>query len=133
MEYKVNEGERERFSWKKRGKAFVYAWQGLKCLLREEHNARIHVVAAIVAVLLGFVFEIAAWEWCALVVCIGMVIAAEAMNSAVEALADKISKEYDPLIGKAKDYGATSVTFLALASVAVGCIIFLPRIINLFR
>ncbi|MDE6336942.1 MAG: diacylglycerol kinase family protein [Muribaculaceae bacterium] len=121
-----------KFSWKKRGKAFVYAWQGFRALLRYEHNARIHLVAAVLAICAGIIFSISAMEWCVVVMCIGVVIAAEALNSAVEALADKISPEYDPLIGKAKDLGATAVTLLALVAAVVGCIVYLPYIIRWF-
>ena len=112
--------------------AFKYAWQGLVAMVKYEHNARIHLVAAGVAIVAGFLFEISAMEWCLIVVCIGLVISAEALNSAVEALADKITEERDPLIGRAKDLGATAVTLLALVAVVVGMIIFLPKIINLF-
>ncbi len=121
-----------RFSWKKRGKAFVYAWQGMKALLRYEHNARIHLVAAILAVIVGFVFRISPTEWCLIVLCIASVISAEALNSAVEALADKVSPGFDPLIGRAKDLGASAVTLLAIASVVVGLIIFIPKLISFF-
>ena len=121
-----------KFSWKKRGKAFVYAWQGMKALVRYEHNARIHLVAALAAVIAGFVLCISAIEWCVMVVCIASVIAAEALNSAVEALADKVSPGHDPLIGRAKDFGATAVTLLALASLTVGLIIFVPKVVTLF-
>lgn len=121
-----------RFSWKKRAKAFVYAWQGFKTLIRCEHNARLHLVAAIAVIVAGCCLGISATEWCLVLVCIGAVFAAEALNSAVEALADKITEEYDPLIGKAKDFGATAVTILALVAAVVGCIIFIPRIAALF-
>lgn len=120
-----------KFSWRKRAKAFKYAWQGLKALLRYEHNARIHLAAAAVAVIAGFLFKISPGEWCAIIICIALVIATEALNSAVEALADKITTDHDPLIGRAKDLGATAVTLLALASVAVGLIVFIPKLIIL--
>ena len=122
-----------KFSWRKRGKAFVYAWQGMKALLRYEHNARIHLVAAVVAVAAGIFFGISAVEWCLITLCIALVISAEALNSAVEALADKITLEHDPLIGRAKDFGATAVTLLAMAAMIVGCVIFIPYIIALFN
>ncbi len=121
-----------KFSWKKRGKAFVYALQGFKALLRYEHNARIHLVAAILAVIAGILLGISPLEWCVVVMCIGLVIAAEALNSAVEALADKISPGYDSLIGRAKDLGATAVTLLAIVAVVVGCIVYTPYIVRLF-
>ena len=119
-----------KFSLKKRGKSFIYAWHGMKALLRYEHNARIHLTAAAVAVIAGFIFGISPMEWCVIVICIASVIAAEALNSAVEALADKVSPEYDKLIGRAKDLGATAVTILALAALISGMIIFIPKILT---
>lgn len=121
-----------KFSWRKRVMAFKYTWHGFKALLRYEHNARIHMVAAAAAIVAGAFFRLARWEWCAVVICIGLVISAEALNSAVEALADRITTEHDPLIGRAKDFGATAVTLLALAAVGVGCIVFIPKFIALF-
>ena len=120
-----------KFSWKKRAKAFKYAWQGMKAMVIYEHNARIHLVAALLAVIAGVVFSITAMEWCLIILCIALVIAAEALNSAIEALADKLCKEQDPLIGRAKDLGATAVTLLALAAVAIAAIIFIPRLLSL--
>lgn len=122
-----------RFSWKKRAKAFRYAWQGMRSLVRYEHNARIHLVAAVLALAAGIVFGITPMEWCLIILCIALVISAEALNSAVEALADKLCKEQDPLIGRAKDLGATAVTLLAFAAAAVGLIIFIPYIVSLFK
>ena len=121
--------DQSQFSWRRRTKAFKYAWQGFKALMRYEHNARIHLVAAVVAIAAGFIFSISAMEWCAIIFCIALVISAEALNSAVEALADKITTDHDPLIGRAKDLGATAVTLLALAAVIVGLIIFIPKLL----
>ena len=64
--------------------------------------------------------------------CIGMVIAAEALNSAVEAVADRLTSNPDPLIGRAKDYGALAVALLSLSAVIVGGIVFIPYIVSLF-
>ncbi len=77
-------------------------------------------------------FQISALEWAAVVICIGMVIAAEALNSAVEAVADRLTSNPDPLIGRAKDYGALAVALLSLSAVIVGGIVFIPYIVSLF-
>lgn len=122
---------KEPFSWRKRARAFAYAWRGFKSLLRYEHNARIHVVAALLAIVAAVFFRISATEWLAVVICISAVISAEALNSAVEALADRITPEHDPYIGRAKDLGAAAVTVVAIGAAVVGAIIFVPRLINL--
>lgn len=122
----------EPFSWRKRAASFKYAFQGLRILLRDEHNSRIHAAFAIAAIILGILLRIDVGEWIAVVACIGIVIAAEAFNSAIEALADRFGSERHPLIAKAKDTAAAGVLCLAAAALAIGIIIFLPKIIVLF-
>lgn len=113
---------------KERIRSFRYAFSGIFLLFRETQNARIHLFSAVGVIIAGFLFSISALEWLAIVICIGVVLAAEALNSAIENLADKVSPEKNPLIGKAKDLGAAAVLFLALASLAVALIIFIPKL-----
>lgn len=123
--------ENSPFSFRARAKSFKYAFRGLKRLIIDEHNARIHCCATIAVVTAGVLFHISALEWVAVVICIVAVIAAEAFNSAIEALADKVTREQDPLIGKAKDIASAGVLILAIGSVVVASIIFIPKIITL--
>lgn len=116
---------------KQRANAFRYAWQGIFYLFRHETHARIHLVAAVLVVITGFLVHISQWEWCAVLICIGGVFMAEAFNTAVEKLADKVSRQHDPLIGIAKDVAAGAVLLFVIASVAVGLIIFVPKFILL--
>lgn len=124
--------EKEKFSWKARGKSFVYAFHGIKYLFKHEHNARIHAVVAILTIAAGFLFHIKNIEWCIVAVCIGAVTAAEAVNTAIEKICDKVSPERNDLIGIAKDTAAGAVLLLAVSSVIAGLIIFIPYIIDLF-
>lgn len=121
----------EKFSWRKRAKSFVYAFRGIALLVRNEHNAWIHCVAAVVAVSLGFVLGLSVGEWTAVALCIGAVLAAEAFNSAIEALADRVSPGYDEAIKRTKDLAAGGVLLVAIAAVVVGAIVYLPKLIDL--
>lgn len=116
---------------KQRANAFRYAWQGIFYLFRHETHARIHLVAAVLVVITGFLVHISQWEWCAVLICIGGVFMAEAFNTSIEKLADKVSRQHDPLIGIAKDVAAGAVLLFVIASVAVGLIIFVPKFILL--
>lgn len=120
-----------KFSWRKRAKSFVYAFRGIKLLLRNEHNAWLHSTAAVTAVALGLWLGLSAIEWVAVALCIGAVLAAEAFNSAIEALADRVSEGYDEAIGRTKDLAAGGVLLTAIAALTVGLIIFIPKLINL--
>lgn len=120
-----------RFSWRARGRSFIYAFAGIRALFSGEHNARIHAVAALAVIIAGFLFRITAMEWVAILLCIAGVFMAEAFNSAIEAIADKVSPGKDPLIGRAKDLAAGAVLLFVIGTVCVGLIIFLPRLLSL--
>lgn len=117
----------------KRKKAFGYAFKGIAGLVKKEAHAKLHIVATILVVTAGFIFKICAWEWVAVTICIGGVFMAEAFNSAIERLADKITKENDPLIGEAKDLGAAAVLLFAIATFITAMIIFLPKLPTLIN
>jgi diacylglycerol kinase (ATP) len=111
-----------------RAAAFRYAFTGIWVLISTQRNAQIHLAIGALVVLAGLVFGIAQYEWLALVVTITLVLAAEAINTAIEAVVDLASPEYHALAKIAKDVGAGAVLICAIGSVAVGVIIFLPRI-----
>ena len=120
----------EKFSLSKRLRSFRYAFCGIKTLLHDEHNSRIHVLAMVCVTIAGFAFRISAAEWCVVALCCGGVMMAEAMNSAIEAIADMVSPEFHPLIKKAKDVGAAGVLMMAIGAAAAGLIIFVPKILG---
>jgi diacylglycerol kinase (ATP) len=123
--------DKKAFSFKARLKSFTYAFQGWKVLIQNEHNARIHLVAAFLAVIGGFIFKISAVEWIIIVFAIGVVLAAEAFNSAIEYICNFVSPQYHELIKKVKDLSALAVLFVAMAALVAGFIIFIPKIIEL--
>ncbi|MBN2668520.1 MAG: diacylglycerol kinase family protein [Bacteroidales bacterium] len=120
------------FSISERIKSFRYAWRGIVRLVRYEHNARIHLTIALIAILLGFIFNIGALEWLSIALSIGLVFAAELFNSAIEKICDLITLEKHPQIKLIKDYSAGAVLVLAISAVVVGLIIFIPKVIILF-
>lgn len=123
--------QNEKFSIKKRLQSFRYAFAGLGVLFREEHNSWIHGIAAVLAVIAGFIFRICLWEWVAIVIVIGMVFAAEIINSSLERTADFVKAERDDRKRDIKDLGAAAVLVCAISAAVVGMIVFLPKIINL--
>lgn len=124
--------DKQSFSFRKRFISFKYAFNGLWLLLRDEHNSRIHLFFAILATFGGFWFKITQIEWLILLLTFALVFAAEFFNSAIEAIADKVSPEKDPLIKKAKDVAAGGVLITAIISMIIGILIFGERLFNLF-
>lgn len=120
----------EKFSLRKRLKSFGYAFNGLKVLFREEHNSRIHLVAAVLAVSLGFYLHISRPEWIFLSIVIGAVFTAELFNSAIEKLCDHLSPGPAEKIKKVKDLSAAAVLVSAVVAVVTACLIFLPRMVG---
>lgn len=111
--------------------AFGFAFQGLWHLFRTQRNAQIHLLVAACAVALGAALGIERWEWLALVLTIALVLAAEGVNTAVEAAVDLATTAQHRLAKIAKDVAAGTVLICAIASVIVGCIVFLPHLIPL--
>ena len=108
--------------------SFGYAFRGVWYLLRTQRNAQIHCLAALCATALGLWLGLERWEWLAITITIGMVIAAEGFNTAIEAAVDTATSEYHPMAAVAKDVGAGAVLICAITAVVVGCIVFLPHL-----
>ena len=100
-------------------------------MIRTEHNARIHAMATLLAVLCAWGFEIDRGEWIAVILSIAFVWTAEAFNTAIESLCDAISQKPNPRIKTAKDVAAGAVLLSAIAAFAVGALIFGPRVLSL--
>lgn len=122
----------EQFSIKKRMKSFTYAWKGLGSFISKEHNAWIHTVLTVMVVILGFTFSITRMEWIVVVLCIALVLAAEAFNTAIERLVNLVSPQQNKLAGDVKDIAAGAVLICAIGAAIIGCIIFLPYVVRLF-
>ena len=112
--------------------SFKYAFSGIIQFFIHTHNAWIHLVATIVVVFGGFVFNISKPEWLFLIVAMGMVWVAEAFNTAIEFLVNLVSPDYNKLAGSVKDIAAGAVLLAAICSAIIGLILFIPHILKLF-
>lgn len=124
--------ENERFSVRSRLSSFRYAYNGLKVFFRTQHNSWLHAVATVVVIGAGFIFNIERWEWGLVVLAIGLVLVAEALNTAVEFLTDLVSPGYNEKAGKIKDLAAAAVLLASVVAVIIGVIVFLPYILQAF-
>jgi diacylglycerol kinase (ATP) len=111
--------------------SFRYAFAGLGYLLWTQRNAKIHTAIGLAAIALGFIVGLDRFEWLMLTLTIAIVLAAEGINTALEAAVDLASPDYHPLAKIAKDVGAGTVLLTAIASVIVGLLLFLPRLLPL--
>lgn len=109
-------------------KSFRFAFNGIRYAFSTQLNFKIHFFAALVAVVLGFYFELQQGEWLWICLAIGMMLIVELLNTAVEVLVDKISPGYDVQAGIIKDVSAAAVLMTAFLAVLIGLFIFIPKI-----
>ncbi len=103
----------------------------MKIMLREEHNARIHLLATACVVVAAIVLGAGKVDWLVLTLVISLVWITEAINTAIENLADKLCPEHDPLIGKAKDVACLAVALASVCAVVCGVLVFVPLLLAL--
>jgi diacylglycerol kinase (ATP) len=106
-----------------------FALRGIALMLRTQHNAWIHPAATLAVIAVGLLLGVTAAEWCWLVLAIVAVWTAEALNTALELLADVASPEFHPLVEQAKDVAAGAVLISALGAVAIGGLVLGPHLL----
>ena len=108
--------------------SYRYALRGMWLAFRFEPNMAIHVAAALAVVLINYWLDVTKTEWLITLILIGIVWMAEIFNTAIEKLADRVTKEQDPLIGQAKDLAAGAVLVVCIVAVICGVVIYIPYI-----
>ena len=116
-------------SIKRLKKSFGYAFKGIDDVVSNEPNMKIHVSVAILVVITAFLLKISMIEWIILVLLIGLVLAAEVINTTIENLVDMYTKDYNERAKVVKDTAAGTVLILAITAVIIGLMIFIPKII----
>lgn len=106
--------------------SFSHAFDGWHFLARNEPNMRIHLAAAVTVAIAGIFLEISAADWRWLIAAIAAVLAAEALNTAVEQTCNAVSREFNPAIKAAKDVAAGGVLIAAIAAAVIGASVFVP-------
>ena len=112
---------------KKRIKSFGYAGKGISSVIKSEPNMKIHLFIGLLVLICGFIFHISLTEWMLCLLCFGLILGMEMMNTAIENLVDLISPDQHPLAGKVKDIAAGGVLICAILSVIIGLLIFVPK------
>lgn len=121
-----------KYDFKKQLRSFGYAWKGIRCCIGKEQNLSFHLIATVVTVIAGFLLEITRIDWMIVILCIGVVIAAELFNSAIEKLVDLVSPERHPIAGQVKDIAAGAVLVCAATAAIIVLIVFIPYLTRFF-
>jgi diacylglycerol kinase (ATP) len=110
-----------------RFKSMGFALKGAYKLITTEHSVMVQFSISILMILAGFVFQISRLEWIMQILAFGLVLSIEGLNTAVEKIADFIHPEFHDRIGFIKDIAAGAVFFAAIAAIAVGMLIYVPK------
>lgn len=114
---------------KGRLRGIKFALKGMWLLITTEDSIKAQLSFALIATFLGFYFNISSVEWMIQFLVIGLVLVAEALNTAIEEVADFIHPDYHKKIGFIKDIAAGAPAFAAIISLIIAAIIYLPKII----
>lgn len=111
-------------------KSFLFALQGFRAAVATERNIKVMLCAGVCAVVAGLALGLDALSWAIILLCCGVVIMAELLNTAIETVVDLVSPEFHPLAGRAKDIAAAAVWFLSAMVAVVGVLVFVHAILT---
>lgn len=123
----------KRFLAAARLDSFRYAVNGIVAMLRTQHNAWLHALATVVVCAVAAWLGISSTEWCCIVLAMVTVWTAEALDTALECLANAVAPCPHPLVRKAKDVAAGAVLLAAIGSVIIGILVLGPHLMALAR
>lgn len=109
-------------------RSFKYAFNGIVGAIKSELHIKFHVLAAVLVIVCGFVFDVSSLEWCVLLLCIGAVFSAELINTAIEKWLDYSHPKQHKTVGFVKDVAAGAVLVLSIISACIAGIIFIPKL-----
>lgn len=105
-------------------RSFGYAIEGFRTAVATERNIKVQLLVGVFAIVAGVVLKIDALSWVLVLLCIGLVLFAELVNTSIEAIVDLATQDLHPLAKRAKDIAAASVFTLSITAAVVGIIVF---------
>ena len=101
---------------------------GISSYAKDGKSFIIYVFCSLIEIIAGFIFNVNGLEWILIISMLGIILAIELLNTAVEATCDAITKEFNPYIKVAKDCGSAATFVIFIVTVILNIIIFLPKI-----
>lgn len=127
-----SEFRNKEFGLKRFLKSFKYSLDGLKYAYKNEQSMLVHLIVTIIAITLGILFKISNFEWIITIFLLSVTASLELLNTAIEAVCDMVTLEYNKLAKVAKDTASASVFFTSMLGAVSGLIIYVPKFIELF-
>ncbi|MCH8622109.1 diacylglycerol kinase [Undibacterium sp. TS12] len=120
-EFKSKSGLRRIFS------AILYSIDGLRSAWKNEHAFRQELVLVVVGVVIALILPVSAFEKLMMIAVLILILVVELINSAIEAVVDRVSLERHTLSKNAKDFGSAAVLLTCLIALATWVVILLDR------
>lgn len=127
-----SEFRNKEFGFKRFLKSFKYSLDGLKYAYKNEQSMLVHLIVTIIAITLGILFKISNFEWIITIFLLSVTASLELLNTAIEAVCDMVTLEYNKLAKVVKDTASASVFFTSMLGAVSGLIIYVPKFIELF-
>jgi undecaprenol kinase len=115
--------------WRRFGRSVAHAWNGILYTIRTQRNMQIHIVIAVLVLLAAWWLRVPRGDLLLVLFSIGLVLAMETVNTAIEQTVDLVTKEHHPLAKAAKDAGAGAVLLAAVTAAAIGLYVFVPPLL----
>jgi diacylglycerol kinase len=116
--------------FRKHIRSYIYSIRGLRQAFLHENNLHFHIAAAIAVIVMNTTLRVSQAEWLITLMLIGLAWTAELFNTAIEKLADRVTKDYDPSIGQVKDMASGAVLIICFFAVICALIIYVPYLLT---
>lgn len=130
---KLKQKRKLKIKTKKLINSFKYAIEGIIASFKTERNMKLHILAMILVILLGIIVKLSKLEWIICIILFAIVIAGELFNTAIETAVDIAMPHRNEKAKLAKDVSAGAVLIIAIASLIIGGIIFVPKILAILK
>lgn len=110
-----------------------YSFEGIIYGYKNEMSLQLHGILSILAIILGIVFKISLSEWGILLIALGAILSIELLNTAIEAVVDMVTLEFNPLAKIAKDCGSGATYVATIIAIIISGVIFIPKVIELIK
>ena len=114
-----------------RARSFIHAWRGIALFIRTTHNSWVQICIFILAIVAGIYFKITNIEWALIIFAAGLVLVAEALNTAIEIDMDLTSPTEHPAAKDTKDVAAGAVLLASIFAAIIGLLVFVPYVLRL--
>ena len=127
---KISRDDIKKKGIKRTLRTFKYSLNGLVYAYKNEQSMWIHAAGTIFTVILGFIYSLSLTEWAIVFIALGVILASELINTAIEAAVDLCTLEIHPLAKIAKDCGSAATFVLTLVSIVICLFVFVPHFIG---